>query len=81
MPPNNSLLNTGMVIADAALNQRQTARLGAGVAFAQVGIIGFDGQVELETLRTFGLQEAAPVLLYACPALTAETRSLSRDKA
>ena len=35
--------NAGAVMADASLNRRQTIRVGAGVAFAQGGIVGFDG--------------------------------------
>jgi hypothetical protein len=35
--------NPGAVMADASLNRRQTIRVGAGVAFAQLGIAGFDG--------------------------------------
>lgn len=46
-------------------NRRQTIRVGACVAFAQVGIMGFDGQIEFEALRLFGLPEAAPAVLYA----------------
>ncbi|MFM7417448.1 MAG: hypothetical protein ACKO51_17000 [Alphaproteobacteria bacterium] len=44
-------LNAGAVMADASLNRRQTIRVGAGVAFAQVGIVGFDGQIELDAMR------------------------------
>ena len=51
-------------------NRRQTIRVGAGVAFAQVGIAGFDGQIELEALRLFGLPEAAPAVLNEMPLLT-----------
>ena len=47
--------NAGAVMADASLNRRQTIRVGAGVAFAQIRIVGFDGQIELEALRLFGL--------------------------
>jgi hypothetical protein len=43
--------NAGAVIADASLNRRQTIRVGASVAFGQVGIVGFDGQIELEAPR------------------------------
>jgi len=42
-------------MADASLNKRMTVRLGPGVAFAQIGIVGFDGQIELEALRLYGL--------------------------
>jgi|GEM_PF-3909714 len=38
--------NAGAVMADASLNRRQTIRVGAGVAFAQVGVVGFDGQCQ-----------------------------------
>jgi hypothetical protein len=50
-------------MADASLNRRMTVRLGDAAAFAQFGIVGFDGQVELEALRLFGLPEAAPARL------------------
>lgn len=36
--------NAGAVMADSLLNRRQTVRVGDGVAFAQVGIVGFDGR-------------------------------------
>jgi hypothetical protein len=39
------------------------------VAFAQIGIIGFDGVIELEALRLYGLPEAAPVILNGAPIL------------
>ena len=48
--------NAGAVMADASLNRRQTIQVGAGVAFAQVGIVGFDGPINLQSLRLFGLQ-------------------------
>jgi hypothetical protein len=51
--------NGGAMMADASLNRRQTIRVGAGVAFAPGSIVGFDGQIELEALRLFGLLEAA----------------------
>jgi hypothetical protein len=38
-------------------------RFGDAVAFAQIGIVGLDGQIELEALRLYGLPEAAPALL------------------
>src|SRR5215211_5551369 len=50
-------------MADASLNRRMTVRLGDAVAFAQIGIVGLDGQMELEALRLYGLPEAAPALL------------------
>jgi len=39
-------------------------------AFAQIGIIGFDGQFERDTLRVCGLSEGAPRLLYGSPSLS-----------
>jgi hypothetical protein len=73
--------NAGAVMADASLNRRQTIRVGAGVAFTQVGIVGFDGQVELEALRLFGLPEAAPAVLYACPSVPIGTREFQAEVA
>ena len=46
-----------------------TVRLGDAVAFAQIGVVGLDGQVELEALRLYGLPEAAPALLCGTPTL------------
>jgi hypothetical protein len=71
--------NAGAVMADASLNRRQTIRVGASVAFAQVGIVGFDGQIELEALRLFGLPEAAPAVLYACPSVPVGTREIQAE--
>jgi hypothetical protein len=42
---------------ESDLNRRQTVRFGPEVAFAQTGIIGFDGQIEVEALRLYGLPE------------------------
>jgi hypothetical protein len=51
-------------MADTSLNRRQSVRvIGSSVAFAQVGIVGFDGQIELEALRLYGLPDAAPAVL------------------
>lgn len=50
----------GAVMEDASLNRRMTVRLGDAVAFAQVGVVGLHGQIELEALRLFGLPETAP---------------------
>ena len=61
----------GTLMQDSSLNRRQTVRLGAGVAFAQIGIIGFDVQIALEALRLYGLPEDAPAILYGCPSLPA----------
>jgi hypothetical protein len=61
--------NAGAPMDDANLNRRQTLRMGAGVAFAQVGIVGFDGVIELEALRLYGLPEVAPGILNGTPTL------------
>ncbi len=53
----------GATMADAPLNRQMTLRLGNAVAFAQIGIIGLDGQIELEAPRLYGLPGAAPALL------------------
>ena len=50
-------------------------RLGSGVAFAQIGIIGFGGQIEFEALRLYGL----PAILYGCPSLPAGARTLALE--
>ena len=47
--------------------------------FVQIGIIGFDGQIELEALRLYGLPEDAPAILYGCPSLPAGTRTLALE--
>jgi hypothetical protein len=57
--------NAGVVMVDASLNRRQTIRAGAGVAFVRAGIVGFDGQIEFEALRLFGLPEVALAVLCA----------------
>jgi hypothetical protein len=64
----------GAVMADASLNRRMTVRLGPAVAFAQIGIVGFDGQIELEALRLYGLPEHAPALLCGTPTLSVGQR-------
>ena len=69
----------GAVMQDSSLNRRQTIRLGPSVAFAQIGIIGFDGQIDLEALRLYGLPEDAPAILYGCPSLPAGTRTLTLE--
>jgi hypothetical protein len=46
---------------------------GAGphqLAYAQVGVIGFDGRIDLQSLRLYGLPEAAPAMLNGTPPLT-----------
>jgi len=52
-------------MADSSLNRRMTVRLGDAVA--QIGIVGLDGQIELQALRLHGLPEAAPALLCGTP--------------
>ncbi|MBB5691748.1 hypothetical protein GXW77_05315 [Roseomonas alkaliterrae] len=62
--------NAGAPMDDANLNRRQTLRVGASVAYAQVGVIGFDGSIDLQSLRLYGLPEAAPAVLNGTPLLT-----------
>ncbi|MFL1463443.1 hypothetical protein ACI6QG_14655 [Roseococcus sp. DSY-14] len=57
----------GAPMDDANLNRRQTLRFGPSVAFAQLGIVGFDGPVDLQALRLFALPEAAPPVLNGTP--------------
>ena len=69
-------------MADASLNRRQTIRVGASVASAQMGILGFDGLTKLDALRLFGLfglPEAAPAVLYACPTVPVGTREFQAE--
>ena len=67
----------GATMADASLNRRMTVRLGDAVAFAQIGIVGLDGQIELEALRLYGLPEAAPALLCGTPTLPVGQREFA----
>ena len=62
--------NAGSPMDDANFNRRQTIRVGASVAYAQVGVIGFDGPIDLQSLRLYGLPEAAPAVLNGTPLLT-----------
>jgi hypothetical protein len=78
--PTSKSWQAGAVMQESDLNRRQTVRFGPEVAFAQVGIVGFDGQIELEALRLFGLPEAAPAILYGCPSLPAGGRSPRRTR-
>jgi hypothetical protein len=64
-------------MADASLNRRMTVRLGYAVAFAQIGVVGLDGQIELEALRLYGLPEAAPALLCGTPTLPVGQREFA----
>ncbi len=68
-------------MADASLNHRTTVRLADGVAFAQIGIVGLDGQIELEALRLYGLPEAAPTLLTGTPTLPVGQREFAAETA
>ncbi len=74
--PTSKTWQAGAVMQESDLNRRQTVRFGPEVAFAQIGIIGFDGQIELEALRLYGLPEDAPAILSGCPALPAGSRTL-----
>jgi hypothetical protein len=74
--PTSKSWQAGAVMQESDLNRRQTVRFGSEVAFAQIGIIGFDGQIELEALRLYGLPEDAPAILSGCPALPAGSRTL-----
>jgi hypothetical protein len=56
-----------------------TVRLGDAVAFAQIGAVGLDGQIELEALRLYALQEAAPPLLCGIPALPVGQREFAAE--
>ena len=56
-----------------------TVRLADPVAFAQIGIVGLDGQIELEALRLYGLPEAAPALLCGTPTLPVGQREFTAD--
>jgi hypothetical protein len=37
----------GATMADSSLNRRMTARLGGAMGFAQIGIVGLNGPIEL----------------------------------
>ena len=69
----------GTTMADASLNRRMTVRLGDAVAFAQAGVVGLDGQIELEALRLYGLPEAAPALLCGTPTLPVGQREFAAE--
>jgi hypothetical protein len=55
---------------ESLLSRRQMVRLGAGVAFAQLGNIRLDRAVEVEALLLFGLPKAASAVLNGTPLLT-----------
>jgi hypothetical protein len=69
----------GAVMADASLNRRMTVRLTEAVAYAQIDIVGFDGQIELEVLRLYGLPEHAPALICGTPALPVGQREFAAE--
>ncbi|MEO3471980.1 hypothetical protein AAFN86_08955 [Roseomonas sp. CAU 1739] len=69
----------GAAMADALLNKRMTVRPGAEVAFAQIGIVGFDGQIELEALRLLRHTRATNVPSFAYARAKAICVSVSRD--
>jgi hypothetical protein len=48
-------------------------------AFAPIGAIGFDGQIEVEALRLYGLPEHAPALPCGTPALPVGQREFAAD--
>ncbi|TDH58119.1 hypothetical protein E2C06_34280 [Dankookia rubra] len=50
-----------------------------GLSFAQIGIRGFDGTIELEALRLYGLPGEAPALLCGTPALPVGTREFQAE--
>jgi hypothetical protein len=66
-------------MADVSLNRRMTVRRGSAVAFPQIGIVGFDGQIELEALRLYGLPEAAPALLCGTSTFPVGQRELAAE--
>jgi len=61
--------NAGAPIDDANFNRRQTIRVGPSVSYAQVGVIGFDGPIDLQSLRLYGLEEAPPAVVNGTPLL------------
>jgi len=71
----------GATMADSSLNRRMTVRLGPAVAFAQIGVVGLDGAIELEALRLYGLPEDAPALLCGTPALPVGQREFAAEVA
>jgi hypothetical protein len=44
---------------------------------AQTGIVGFDGRIEVEALRLYGLTEPAPALLCGTPTLPVGQREFA----
>jgi len=64
-------------MADASGNQYMMVWLVEAVALTV--IIGFDGQIDLEALRLYGLPEAAPALLCGTPALPVGQREFAAE--
>jgi hypothetical protein len=69
----------GGTMAGASLNRRMAVRLGDAVAFAQIGVVGLDGQIDLEALRLHGMPDAAPALLCGTPALPVGQREFAAE--
>jgi hypothetical protein len=63
----------------ASHNRRQTIRVGPQAAYAQVGIVGFDGPIDVQALRLYGLPEDAPALLCGTPALPMGRREFAAE--
>jgi hypothetical protein len=59
--------NAGAPMDDANLNRRMTLRFGPAVLYAQIGIIGFDGPINLEAMRLYGLPENGPTIFNGTP--------------
>jgi len=57
------------VTAEASLIDRQTIRVGSSVSYPQVAVIGFDGPIDLQSLRLYGLPEATSAVLNGTPLL------------
>jgi hypothetical protein len=49
------------------------------VAFARIGVVGLDGQIEVEALRLYGLTEGAPALLCGTPTLPVGQREFAAE--
>ena len=62
--------NAGAPMDDTNFNRLQTIRVGPSASSAQVGVIGFDGPIDLQSLRLYRLPQAAPAVLNGTPLLT-----------
>ena len=69
----------GATMAGSSLNRRVTVRLGGGAAFARIGVVGPDGQIELEALRLCGFPGAAPAPLCGTSALPVGQREFAAE--